>query len=82
LRITKQELSTINKIKYEAMNLNKPQKPQLNIGAVISRILLICLSIPFCWYAGQIISFGFITLLQRFGLDDNLFRFLDAVSLF
>jgi hypothetical protein len=64
------------------MNSNEPQNPQLNIGAVISRILLICLSIPFGWYAGQIIAFGFITLLQRFGLDDNLFRFLDAVSLF
>jgi hypothetical protein len=64
------------------MNSNEPQKPQLNIGAVISRILLIFLSISFGWYGGQIIAFGFITLLQRFGLDDNLFRFLDAVSLF
>jgi len=69
-------------MKIEEQNLNEPQNPQLNIGAVISRILLICLSIPFGWYAGQIIAFGFITLLQRFGLDDNLFRFLDAVSLF
>ena len=63
------------------MNKN-PRKPALRKTAVISRILLICLSITLGWYAGQIIAFGFITLLQKLGLDDNLFRFLDAVTLF
>lgn len=55
----------------------------VNKGVVIiSRILSICLLIAFSWYAGQIICFGFITILQKLGLDDNLFRFLDSVSLF
>jgi len=56
-------------------NSNEAQHPKLWLGDVISRILLTILSIPFGWYDGQIIAWGFITLLQKLGLDDNLFRF-------
>jgi hypothetical protein len=34
-RFSRHELSIINKIKYEAMNSNKPQRPQLNIAAAM-----------------------------------------------
>ena len=53
-----------------------------NILRVISRILLILTSISIGWFLGRSIAFGTIALLQKLGLDDNLFRFLDAVSLF
>ena len=42
MRITKQKLSIINKIKYEAMNSNKPKRPQLNIGVVSSSLFVGC----------------------------------------
>jgi hypothetical protein len=66
----------------KAVNFNEAQKPNFRLGAVISRILLILVSIPIGWFAGQLIAYGFITLLQKIGLDDNLFRFFDAITLF
>lgn len=54
----------------------------LHIASVISRFLLILVSIPIGWFTGQLIAYGFMAILQKFGLDDNLFRFLDAVTLF
>lgn len=48
----------------------------------ITRILLIIISIPVGWFLGQFLFLVIILLLQELGLDDNLFRFLDSVSLF
>ena len=62
--------------------MNNSHTRQSNILRVISRILLILVSIPIGWFAGQLIAYGFITLLQKIGLDDNLFRFFDAITLF
>ena len=62
--------------------MNNSHTRQSNILRVISRILLILVSIPIGCFAGQLIAYGFITLLQKIGLDDNLFRFLDAITMF
>jgi hypothetical protein len=62
--------------------MNNSQTRQSNILRVISRILLISISIPIGWFTGQLFAYGFITLLQKIGLDDNLFRFFDAIKLF
>ena len=62
--------------------MNNSEKWQSIILLVINRILLIMISMLFGWYAGLLIACGFISTLKYFGLDDNLFRLLDAISLF
>ena len=45
-------------------------------------ILKIAFAIPFGWILGQLIGKGIMEVLIVLNLDDNLFRFMDAISLF
>jgi hypothetical protein len=58
----------------------KTQKQQTTIR-IIKNVLFLLILIPFSWVLGQVIGLGIITLLQYYGLDDNLFRLLYLISI-
>lgn len=44
-------------------------------------LITLIIIIPIGWFSGQLIAIGLIKLLQNLGLDDNLYCFLDSISL-
>ncbi len=62
-------------MKLENENLNEPQKPQLNIGAVISRIFFGLLIVIVSANVGKWIGVGLFKLIMWLGILPYLEKF-------
>ena len=52
------------------------------ITKILKYVLLTCISIPTGIVLGQVFAFCLYALLQKLGLDDDLFRFMDMITIF